>query len=383
MNGRELRRRWRLVLGRDGESAAPDALNETDRGRDQALDYLYQREYAGRSHAPATHGEKGGRAGDQGASQLTAVRWLERTRNLFPRSTVEILQRQAVERYRLTALLSDPEVLRKATPNVALVQTLLSFRAWLPASLMDEVRRIIRQVCDELDRKLARNLTTRVEGRRIRHAQGGRPSHVALDWSLTLRRNLRHYDPEGGVMLLERLYYNPLRQRRVPWEIVLLVDQSGSMSESVIHAAVVAGVFGRLRSLATRLLLFDTQVVDVSDRLADPVETLLAVQLGGGTDIGLALAHAETLIGQPRRTMLVLVSDFAEGGDPARMLATVERLADAGVALLGLAALDEQAQPAYDKTIARELAARGMEIGAMTPEHLADWVGACMAGSRP
>lgn len=370
----ELRRRWRLVLGRDSEPAGGE-LSEVDGARDAALDYLYQREYAQRTHGPRDQ-ERG--AGSEG-SRLTAVRWLEGVRRLFPQGTVEALQRQAIERYGLTALLTDPEVLRRATPNIELVQTLLTFRHWLPEALMGEVRQIIRQVCDDLAERLARTVRNRIEGRRIRHAQGGRPSHAVLDWSMTLRRNLRHYDLENQVLLLQRLYFNPQRQRRLPWEIILVVDQSGSMTSSVIHAAVVAGIFSRLRSLQTRMLLFDTQVVDVGDRLDDPVETLLAVQLGGGTDIGLALAHAETLVTRPSRCMLVLISDFCEGGDPARMLGCVTRLADAGVSLLGLAALDEQAQPAYDQAMAGELVARGMAVAAMTPEHLADWVANCMA----
>lgn len=376
MNEAELRRRWRLVLGGDSDSAAGGGLSELDGARDAALDYLYQREYAQRSQGPQHEEPSGGSE----ASRLGAVRWLEKVRRLFPHSTVEILQRQAIERYRLTALLGDPEVLRQATPNIELVQTLLTFRHWLPEALMGEVRRIIRQVCEDLDNRLARRLRSRVEGRRIRHAQGGRPNHAALDWSLTLKRNLRHYDVEGEMLLLQRLYFNPQRKHQLPWEIILLVDQSGSMTSSVIHAAVVAGIFSRLRSLQTRVLLFDTQVVDVSGRIDDPVETLLAVQLGGGTDIGLALAHAETLVSQPSRCMLVLISDFYEGADPAHMLGSVERLAEAGVSLLGLAALDEQAQPVYDQAMARELVDRGMPVAAMTPEHLAEWVGSCMAG---
>lgn len=377
MSDRELRRRWRLALGSDSQGEGSGELDQQDGERDQALDYLYQREHERRSHGLGASEQ---RQGGSGASRLTAVDWLERVRKLFPGSTVEILQRQAIERYQLTSLLRDPQVLRQTTPSIALVQTLLSFRSALSDELMDEVRRVIRSVCEELEKRLARVMRSRIEGRRIRHAQGGRPRHAALDWSMTLRRNLRHFDLEGERLVLERLYYNPQRQRREVWEIILLVDQSASMSASVIHAAVIAGIFARLPSLRTRVLLFDTQVVEVSDLIADPVQTLLAVQLGGGTDIGLALAHAENLVSQPRRCMVLLISDFCEGGDPARMLGCVERLAESGVSLLGLAALDERAHPAYDLDIARQLAARGMSIGAMTPEHLAEWVGNCMAG---
>lgn len=371
----ELQRRWRLVLGRDADTSTP--LNELDQQRDSALEYLYQHEYAQRGHAPQSESERG--AGNE-ASQPSAVRWLAQVRRLFPRNTVEILQRQALDRYRLTALLSDPEVLRQATPSIDLVQTLLSFRHCLPETLMTEVRRIIAEVCRQLDQRLARLVRSRIEARRVRQARGGRPSHAALDWPLTLRRNLRHYDPQSEQMVLERLYYNPQRRRQLPWEIIVVIDQSGSMSPSVIHAAVLAGIFCKVRSLQTRVLLFDTQVVELDGRIDDPVETLLAVQLGGGTDIGRALQHAERLISQPRRCMLVLISDFYEGCDPALLLSCAERLHDSGVSLLGLAALDEQACPDYDQALAQALLERGMPVAAMTPEHLADWVGACMAG---
>lgn len=380
MNDAELQRRWRLVLGRDGQMST--ALDGRDEQRDAALEYLYEHEYAQRMHAPHVQPQDERGAGSE-RSQPGAVRWLAQVRRLFPQSTVEHLQRQALERYQLTELLRDVQVLRQATPSLGLVQTLLSFRHSLPAALMAEVRRIIAVVCTELDQRLARQVRSRIEGRRVRQAQGGRPSHAALDWSLTLRRNLRHFDPQGEEMLLERLYYNPQRQRQLPWEIIVLIDQSGSMSASVIHAAVMAGIFCRVRSLQTRVLLFDTQVVELDGRVADPVETLLAVQLGGGTDIGQAMQHAERLISQPGRSMLVLISDFHEGGEPAALLDCTRRLRDSGVSLLGLAALDEQAHPDYDKSMAQALVQCGMPVAAMTPEHLADWVGACMsAGAR-
>jgi uncharacterized protein with von Willebrand factor type A (vWA) domain len=375
MTDAELRRRWRLALGRDAEGEQLPMLSGADGERDAALDFLYQREYQQRS--------ENSRSGGSEASRLTPARWLAQVRKLFPVSTVEVLQRQAIERYQLTSLLTDPQVLRQSQPTLTLVQTLLSFRSHLPDSLMAEVRQVIRTVCQELERRLARNIHSRVEGRRNRNARGGRPSLAALDWQLSIRRNLKHYDLEGEVLALQRLYYNPARQRQMPWDIIVLVDQSGSMAPSIIYAAVIASIFSQLRSLNTRVLLFDTQVVDVSGQLDDPVETLLAVQLGGGTDIGQALMHAESLISQPRRSMLVLLSDFYDGGSPVNLFGTITRLAEAGVSLLGLAALDQEAQPDYDRDIALELSARGMQVAAMTPDHLADWVAGCMAGRQP
>ncbi|MGY4534576.1 uncharacterized protein with von Willebrand factor type A (vWA) domain [Pseudomonas sp. TE3786] len=379
----ELRRRWRLALGRDAEPNANEqgeSLDASDSERDAALDFLYQREYQQRSNQ---QGQDEQRSAGREASRMTPATWLAKVRKLFPVSIVEVLQRQAIERYQLTSLLTDPQVLRQSQPTLNLVQTLLSFRNHLPASLMDEVRQVIRTVCQNLEQRLARTLRSRIEGRRNRQARGGRPSQAALDLHLTIRRNLRDYDIDGDVLALQRLYYNPARQRQLPWDIIVLVDQSGSMAPSIIYAAVIASIFSQLRSLNTRVLLFDTQVVDVSGQLDDPVETLLAVQLGGGTDIAQALLHAERLISQPRRSMLVLLSDFYEGGSLDSLYASVTRLHEAGVSLLGLAALDQGAQPDYDHDTALQLGARGMQVAAMTPDHLADWVAACMAGRQP
>ncbi len=366
----EAQRRWRLVLGRDSRNGLAE-VEGGDRERDQALDYLYQREYRkrGRSKTDETYASGGNQSGPP-----TPAHWLAGVRRIFPHSVVERLQRQAIERYGLTTLLSDPEVLRQATPSMALVQTLLSFRNQLPPAVMSEVRRIIRRVCAELEALLAPKVRRCLSGRRIRHQYGGRPSLSDLDWPTTLRRNLKHYDLEQQLPVLERLYFTRRHRQREQWDLFLLVDQSGSMVDAIIHSAVLAAIFCGVRTLRTHLILFDTRIVDLTGRLEDPVETLLAVQLGGGTHIGRALAYAQERLTRPKRSLVVLISDFEEGDDPEQLFAQVERLHDSGATLLGLAALDNTTDPAYNEVIARRLSALGMEIAALTPEHLAEWI---------
>ena len=383
MQNHELRRRWRLILGHYGECgsthdggdgdgggdgpASPE-LTDTDRQRDQTLDYLYSREYSGRQ-------ELDGRQGGREASRLTAPRWLSQVRELFPRATAETLQRQALERYGLDELLTDPEVLERATPSLDLVRTLISCRSLLPAAAMGAARRIIRRVVHDLEEKLAQQVCNAILGSRRRGVHGGRPNLANLDWQTTLRRNLKNYDSDYDTLVLQRLYFLQRQQRKLRWDIIVLVDQSGSMLDSVIHSAVLAAIFTGLQTLRTRLVLFDTQVVDISDRVGDPVEVLLGVQLGGGTDIARALDYAAGRVENPRRTLVVLITDFYEGGNPKRLVATARALHESGVRLLGLAALDERAEPDYDHQMAQKLANHGMEIGAMTPDQLADWVG--------
>ncbi len=396
-------RRWRLILGPAAEGgaqapgvpAAGDAawdaqaqpLDADDRRRDALLDALYAREYDAREYDGREDGSEwpdglegarrrpgGSRLGGRRSRGLDAPEWLRGVRRLFPARTAEYLQREGLQRYGLVELLADPEVLARATPDMALVRTLIACRSLLPDAAMGEARRLIRRVTADLEQRLSRDVRARLAPRRLRGVRGGARKLSELDWPHTLRRNLRHYDIDSDALVLRELHFHARQQRHLPWELVLLVDQSGSMLDSVIHAAVLASVLCGVRTLRTRLVLFDTRIVDLGDQLQDPAETLLGVQLGGGTDIGAALRYAGARLQQPARSLVVLISDFHEGGDPDALPQEARRLVASGARLLGLAALDREAQPDYDRDMARRLAACGMPVAAMTPERLADWI---------
>ncbi|MGF1491883.1 MAG: VWA domain-containing protein [Microcoleaceae cyanobacterium] len=196
-----------------------------------------------------------------------------------------------------------------------------------------------------------------------------------FDVETTIRRNLKHYNPEQQKLYIQTPYfYSRIRRQVDRWQIIILVDQSGSMVDSVIHASVTAAIFFGLKSIRTHLCLFDTAVVDVTADCQDPVETMMQVQLGGGTDIGQALAYAAELVEYPQRTIVILITDFYEGGPLHRLLSVTQQLTESGVNLLGLAALDQQAQPCYDREVAARMVALGAEVAAMTPGELAEWV---------
>ena len=165
-----------------------------------------------------------------------------------------------------------------------------------------------------------------------------------------------------------------MRRQVDRWQLIILVDESGSMLDSVIYSAVTAAVFWGIKSLRTHLCLFDTSVVDVTAECTDPVETLMKVQLGGGTDIGQAMAYAASLVDNPRRTIVVLITDFFEGAPVQRLLTVTRQLVESGVTVLGLAALDDRAEPSYDRLLAERMVALGAHVGAMTPGELAEWV---------
>lgn len=362
-------RRWRLILGNEAEQAMSQGqpLDATDQRRDRALDALYGRELDGRD-------------GGRGQAMPHAVQWLGEVRKLFPQSAAETLQRDALERYGMSGLLRDPEVLRQARPSIELVQSLMAVRESLPQEVLAEALRIIRRVVEELEKRIAPKMQTAFAAQRRRHGSGGRPRLSDLDWARTMRHNLKHYQPESQQLVLERLFFHPREERRLPWHLWLVVDQSGSMAESVIHSAVMAGIFARLSAVQTRLLLFSDDVVDVSEQLSAPERLLLGAQLGGGTNIGAGLQAARDQLSVPRRSVVVLISDLYEGHSEQAVLDEVSRLVASGVRVLALAALDSRAQPDYDRSMARRMVKRGAEMAAMTPDHLVDWLAGVMQG---
>lgn len=377
----EMQRRWRLILGKDaegngksdGEGGQSSKLDAIDLQRDQSLDYLYNREYQNRSQA---RGDKDslGREGSLDPSSPTAVTWLNKTRQLFPKSTVDYLQKEAIDRYQMLSLLTDKEVLAKATPSIELIHTLLSFKNHLPKELMSEVRRVIQKVCAEIEDVLAQKVLSQFSSRRIRHLSGGRRQFTNLDWHRSIRENLHNYIEEEDSIILENLRFYQRQQQQIPWDLYIVIDQSGSMFDNVIHSAVLGSIFCRLRALKSHLILFDTNVVDMTEQMRDPVETLLAVQLGGGTDIGKAMRYTSDKINQPHRSIVVLISDFYEGANPAILFEEIKVMRDSGVKLLGLSALSSDTNADYCEHTARELVDLGMDIGAMTPDHLAKWI---------
>jgi Mg-chelatase subunit ChlD len=313
------------------------------------------------------------------ASQIRALEPVERSRQLFPREVFERVQAHALERYGITELLNDPAALQSLEPNQALARTLMRMRGRLNTATRDAVRSVIRKVVEDITRKLRSDFVNALHGRRNRFRQSALASSQNFDWRATIRANLKHYDPARRKLLIERPRFNARTRRQLPWDVILCVDQSGSMLDSVMYSAIVAGILSSIPAVRVRLVVFDTNVVDLTHLAHDPVEVLLTVQLGGGTDIGRALQYCERLVQSPQRTVLALVSDFMEGAPPAPLLASVRRLNEARVKLLGLAALDQDAMPVYDTAMAQRLAERGMQVAALTPTHFAEWLAEVMA----
>jgi len=366
--------RWRLVLGKYAQPSMPNCLTGGQERMADALELLYSREYKGRG---VRQDSRLG-PGSLDPSQLNVPRWLGEIRELFPKSTCEKITKHALDRYGMVELIQDPETLKNLEPNSDLLAALLMLKGQMRGPVLIEARRLIARIVEEVKRKLMAEMKTALSGslNRFRHT----PYRVARNFDArdTIRRNLKHWDPDNKKIIVEQPRFFQRVKRHLPWEIILCVDQSGSMVNSVIHSAIMAGIFSSLPMVRVRLVVFDTSIVDLSAHVSDPVEVLMSVQLGGGTNIGRAVSYCETLVSQPRRTIIVLVTDFCEGADPRNLIAACRRLREAGVKLIGLAALDEGAAACYDDKMAGRLAAEGMEIAALTPGELAHWLAEVM-----
>lgn len=371
---REAARRWRLVLGRYAQELTPQGqgLGPQDQQIEQSLGYLYDRAYTSRGHL---HARTPGKGGSLDPSALTGLNWLAGARELFPKDTFERMQVDAIEKYHLTELLADPQAAAALDPSPELATALLQVRGTLDAAMQAGIRTIITRVVDEIVQRLKLQMTTALSGRRDRNRRSQRRSASTFDWRRTIRANLKNYDPELRRLVLQDLRFSARSRQHFPWDVILCVDQSGSMASSVLYSAVCAGILSAIPGVRVRLVLFDTNVVDLTHLAADPVSVLMTAQLGGGTNIAKALGHCATLVRTPARTVIALVSDFEEGGSVSQLLSTTAALATSGVTLLGLAALDEQANAVYDPHVSGLLAAQGMEIAALTPNHFAEWLG--------
>ncbi|GGX85214.1 VWA domain-containing protein [Streptomyces hiroshimensis] len=360
-------RRWRLVLGGDGAADGTGrALSGTDAAMDRTLEALYG------PYGPGP-GAGGGRPGGPrevglGGSAPRVARWLGDIRTYFPASVVQVMQRDAVDRLGLSSLLLEPEMLEAVEADVHLVGTLLSLHKAMPETTKETARTVVRKVVEDLERRLAGRTRATLTGALDRSARIRRPRHRDIDWDRTIRANLKNYLPEYRTVVPERLVGYGRAARAVKKDVILCIDQSGSMAASVVYASVFGAVLASMRALDTRLVVFDTSVVDLTDQLTDPVDVLFGTQLGGGTDINRALAYCQSRITRPAETVVVLISDLYEGGIREGMLKRVAAMKASGVQFVTLLALSDEGAPAYDREHAAALAALGAPAFACTPD---------------
>lgn len=357
----ELRRRWRLLLGGEEADGIGGSLGPDDAAMDGALAALYDSD----------------RKAGLGSSAPNVPRWLGDIRKYFPKSVVQVMQRDALSRLNLTQLLTEPELLEAVEPDVHLVATLLSMRGVLPAKTKETARSVVAHVVDELMRRLQEPVRQSIAGALNRASRNRRPRHQEIDWPRTIRANLQHYQPE---------YQSIIPHTRIGWgrkrsslrQVILCVDQSGSMAASVVYSSIFAAVMASLPAIQTRLVVFDTAVVDLTDELHDPVEVLFSTQLGGGTDINRAVGYCQGLVERPQETIFVLISDLYEGGVAAELLRRAGAMIASGVQFITLLALSDEGAPSFDRELAASLSALGAPSFACTPDQFPELMAAAI-----
>lgn len=380
------RERWRLVLG-DASAGALGEPTGAAAEQDSALEWLYHRDPSRRvrgvrdglsAAAPPRPGDSRRGEVGTGGSSVTAVDWLDDIHRLFPKETIHRLERDAVEKYEITEVITDPEALERIEPSASLLRAVLRTKHLMEPRVLELAKKTVDTVVRELIEKLSVDVRQSFHGTRSRRRTVHRTSRN-FDFSATVRANLKHWSPETERITIQTPLFTSRTRRHVDeWTLILLVDQSGSMIDSVIHSAVTAACFWNIPGLKTHLIAYDTEVVDLTSDVLDPVELLMGVQLGGGNDGARAVDYASQLIDAPRRTIVAVISDLYEGSNADRFVRSITRLTDDGVRVLALAALDESGEPDYDKEIGRRLSRAGVHVGAMTPGGLAEFVAGCI-----
>ncbi len=366
---KERLRRWRLVLGKDAHDgicggAGEDGLGQllgTDRGMDNVLEALYNSE----------------RNAGLGASSPNVARWLGDIRTYFPTPSVQFMQKDALERLNLTQMLLEPELLETIEADVHLVANLLSLSHVIPEKTKDTARMVVRKVVEDLERKLTNPMLQAVRGSLNRAVRNYRPRPNEIDWDRTIRANLKNYLPEKRTIIAEKLVGHGRKNSSLR-DIVLCVDQSGSMGSSVVYSGIFGAVLASIKAVSTRMVVFDTSVVELTEELQDPVDLLFGVRLGGGTDINRALGYCQQIISRPTSTILVLITDLYEGGNQAQMLRRAAELVTSGVQVVCLLALNDTGAPIYDQHNAQVLANLGVPSFACTPELFPDLMAAAI-----
>ncbi len=368
-------KRWRLILGGDEADGTDVKLSGDEAGMDAALDALYEFERKQKFDYP---GEKG--QGGSERSQPNIARWLGDIRRYFPQSVVQVIQNDALKQPELQRkLMFEPEILEQTTPDVHLVATLLELGTMIPSKTKDTARRVVQKVVDDLMQKLEQKTIQAITGALHRSTRNRRPRIQEMDWNTTIRKNLKHYQPEFKTIIPEQRFGFGRKNRKSLKDIVLCVDQSGSMGTSVVYSGIFGAVLATIPTVKTQMVVFDTAVVDLTEELKDPVDLLFGVQLGGGTDINLALKYCQSIVTKPNDTILVMITDLYEGGNEREMRQRMQDITEAGIQLIVLLALNDDGSPSFDRNNAHFLAKLGVPVFACTPDLFPDLMSAAIS----
>lgn len=362
--------RWRLILGQDTKALENISLNEQQSVMDYALSAIYDEN---------TTKNNGSKKAGLGSSAPNLAKWLTDVRTFFPQDVVSIIQSDAIERKGLTKLLFEPETLKNVKPNISMVGTLMALKGQIPEKSKETARQLVKEVVDEIMKRMEQDLRRAVTGALNRKAHSPIANFASTDWKKTINRNLKNYDIKTKRLIPEKFYFFERTQKQKNWTIILDIDQSGSMSDSIIYSSVMGSIFASMPSLNTHIVAFDTQVTDLTEVCRqDPVDMLFGIQLGGGTDINKSVTYCQTLIENPKKTMFILISDLYEGGVRAGLLRRLSQMYEEGVKVMVLLALSDRGKPDYDEKLGKEISKLGIPCFACTPDRLPELVEAAL-----
>ena len=357
--------RWRLILGSFSNLEIDNEYSEID----ETLNFLYDREYT----------QNGGYSLDNSNSSkeksaLTVPKWISKVKKLFPKETVEIMQKQALEKYKLTEILTDENILKEIEPNIELLKNILTFKDMMSQNVKKLAYDIVKKTLEEIKNKMEVEIKKVFYGKKLPNSNTTNKIFKNLDIKKTIRYNLKNYDIKNKTIFTDKLFFNQNIKKYNPYNIIILIDESGSMLDSVIYSSIMASIFANLPYLSIKLIIFDISVVDLSEHIKEPIDILFKVQLGGGTNIAQALEYAKKITFAPDKTIVLLISDLFDSNDYKLMYKNANDIIEAGSKLIILTALDYNANSIYDKEAARYFSKIGAKVGALTPSKLSKWI---------
>ncbi|TXJ14396.1 VWA domain-containing protein [Brachyspira aalborgi] len=360
--------RWRLILGSFSNLEIDNEYSEID----ETLNFLYDREYTQNSGYSLDNFNNSNSSKEKSA--LTVPKWISKVKKLFPKETVEIMQRQALEKYKLTEILTDENILKEIEPNIELLKNILTFKDMMSQNVKKLAYDIVKKTLEEIKNKMEVEIKKVFYGKKLPNSNTTNKIFKNLDIKKTIRYNLKNYDIKNKTIFTDKLFFNQNIKKYNPYNIIILIDESGSMLDSVIYSSIMASIFANLPYLSIKLVIFDISVVDLSEHIKEPIDILFKVQLGGGTNIAQALEYAKKITFAPDKTIVLLISDLFDSNDYKLMYKNANDIIESGSKLIVLTALDYNANSIYDKEAARYFSKIGAKVGALTPSKLSKWI---------
>lgn len=360
--------RWRLILGSFSNLEIDNKYSEID----ETLNFLYDREYTQNGGYSLDNFNNSNSSKEKSA--LTVPKWISKVKKLFQKETVEIMQKQALEKYKLTEILTDENILKEIEPNIELLKNILTFKDMMSQNVKKLAYDIVKKTLEEIKNKMEVEIKKVFYGKKLPNSNTTNKIFKNLDIKKTIRYNLKNYDIKNKTIFTDKLFFNQNIKKYNPYNIIILIDESGSMLDSVIYSSIMASIFANLPYLSIKLIIFDISVVDLSEHIKEPIDILFKVQLGGGTNIAQALEYAKKITVAPDKTIVLLISDLFDSNDYKLMYKNANDIIESGSKLIVLTALDYNANSIYDKEAARYFSKIGAKVGALTPSKLSKWI---------